>query len=352
MPQHISAAGRRGLRPRHAVPLLRCRRAHPATGRDGRRRPRQGVRPGQPAVGCRAGAGAQCAHRSRIAWRRRAGHHGTDEPDGSTPDRWRAAPVSALQQGHPAGARSEGILRSQGARAAAAPQPLQRHRQQPGAEHQGKPGRFARSHQYPMDRHGHRYRPQLADLARHAIITAGGSRADRHGTNACCRTCASGSITRPAGAKTAWCSTCRRRWRSRWACRTRLPSGRASSSCSATTARRALSRCSTRSSCRTCASCVFPADADRPRRLNERFEVRQELLEAVDEDVFDRQPQAILEVFELHAAPSRAERHRRDAPCARYGDPPVASMQPFAPIPSIAPVSSRCSAMAQASPMR
>ena len=44
---------------------------------------------------------------------------------------------------------------------------------------------------------------------------------------------------------------------------------------------------------------VFPVAADRPRRLVDRFEVRHELLEAVDEGVFERHPQAILEVFEL-----------------------------------------------------
>jgi len=44
---------------------------------------------------------------------------------------------------------------------------------------------------------------------------------------------------------------------------------------------------------------VFPLAVDLPRQLDERFEVRHELLEAVDEGVFEREPQAILEIFEV-----------------------------------------------------
>ncbi|HXV06841.1 MAG TPA: [protein-PII] uridylyltransferase, partial [Burkholderiales bacterium] len=44
---------------------------------------------------------------------------------------------------------------------------------------------------------------------------------------------------------------------------------------------------------------VFPAPDLRPRRLDERFEARHELLAACDPAVFEREPQAILEVFEL-----------------------------------------------------
>jgi [protein-PII] uridylyltransferase len=44
---------------------------------------------------------------------------------------------------------------------------------------------------------------------------------------------------------------------------------------------------------------VFPAPDLQPRRLDERFEARHELLAACDPAVFEREPQAILEVFEL-----------------------------------------------------
>jgi [protein-PII] uridylyltransferase len=44
---------------------------------------------------------------------------------------------------------------------------------------------------------------------------------------------------------------------------------------------------------------VFPAPDLQPRRLDERFEAHHELLAAADPAVFEREPQAILEVFEL-----------------------------------------------------
>jgi [protein-PII] uridylyltransferase len=44
---------------------------------------------------------------------------------------------------------------------------------------------------------------------------------------------------------------------------------------------------------------VFPAPDLRPRRLDERFEAHHELLAACDPSVFEREPRAILEVFEL-----------------------------------------------------
>jgi len=44
---------------------------------------------------------------------------------------------------------------------------------------------------------------------------------------------------------------------------------------------------------------VFPAPDLQPRRLDERFEAHHELLAATDPAVFEREPQAILEVFEL-----------------------------------------------------
>jgi len=44
---------------------------------------------------------------------------------------------------------------------------------------------------------------------------------------------------------------------------------------------------------------VFPQSDPAARALNSRFQVRQELLEAVDEAVFARDPRAILEVFEV-----------------------------------------------------
>ena len=44
---------------------------------------------------------------------------------------------------------------------------------------------------------------------------------------------------------------------------------------------------------------VFPAPDLQPRRLDERFEARHELLSARDPAVFEREPQAILELFEL-----------------------------------------------------
>src|SRR6185436_20512864 len=44
---------------------------------------------------------------------------------------------------------------------------------------------------------------------------------------------------------------------------------------------------------------VFPVAVDRPRQLDDRFEVRHELLEVVDESIFEREPRTILEIFEV-----------------------------------------------------
>ncbi len=44
---------------------------------------------------------------------------------------------------------------------------------------------------------------------------------------------------------------------------------------------------------------IFPPQTSQPLRLNERFEARNELLEAVDEQLYERQPTAILETFRL-----------------------------------------------------
>ena len=58
----------------------------------------------------------------------------------------------ALRARDQTGARPARIPRSQAARAAAAAQPLQRHCLQSRAQHQGEPRRAARSHQHPVDR--------------------------------------------------------------------------------------------------------------------------------------------------------------------------------------------------------
>ncbi len=70
--------------------------------------------------------------------------------------------IGALRGRHQTNARSARIPRSQAARAAAAAQPLQRHRLQPRAEHQGEPRGVARPHQHPVDHRCQRHRPQLA----------------------------------------------------------------------------------------------------------------------------------------------------------------------------------------------
>jgi [protein-PII] uridylyltransferase len=44
---------------------------------------------------------------------------------------------------------------------------------------------------------------------------------------------------------------------------------------------------------------LFPQPEDSPRSLNERFEIRNELLHVVEEELFERQPSAILESFLL-----------------------------------------------------
>ena len=199
------------------VPLLRCGRARPAAGRDERRDARERLRPGESALGCRPGVGSQRALHRRV--------HGEGAQDITVQTnlieaRWIVGSRICISASARRSSRRSipRLLRSQGARAAAASQPLQRHCEQPRAQPQGKPGRSARSHQYPVDRHGHRDRPQLAGPCANTASSHRRKPTDRRAMSACCRTCASGCTTRPAAAKTAWCSTCRRRWRCRWAC--------------------------------------------------------------------------------------------------------------------------------------
>ena len=150
-----------------------------------------------------------------------------------------------------------------------------------------------------------------------------------------CGRCASACTCSPAGAKTGCCSITRSASRRASATKTPRTRSRSSSSCSATTAPSWTSCCSTN----CCCSCSAKPSSPRPRRRGRstpRFQVRNEYLEAVNEELFARTPSTLLELFVvLQQNPEVQRRARLDHP--RGQQEPVAHRRGVPPEPAQPP---------------
>ena len=261
--------------------------------------------PGRQALGHRPGARPQRAHGARTASRRPAQDITVQTAllEARLPRRQpRAVPTSSRRRSARA-ARPAGVLQGQAARAGAAPREVPG--QPPTASSptsRRRPGglRDLQVILWIARACGLGCALARAGGARGLLTADGGARSSR-GTRRCLRTCASACTTSPAGARTASCSTTR-------------PRSPTQCGCAATPARRAseqLMQRYYRTAKARHAAQHHPAAEPRgarccpsrtPRRapLNERFQVRGELLEARDrEDLFEREPRAILESFLL-----------------------------------------------------
>ncbi len=104
------------------------------------------------------------------------------------------------------------------------------------------------------------------------------------------------STISPAGARTGWCSTSRRRWHGSSALPTRPTVARRSCSCSATTAPPTRVRQINVILLQNLHARLFPAQlAVRP--INDDFQAVDELLDLRDDELFVKRPSAILDSF-------------------------------------------------------